>query len=204
MALTFGMITMIDDAVGRLIKRLKALGLDDNTVIVFTADHGDYMGDHGVMLKLLLHFQGLIRVPFVWREPGNSEIGRRTDLGSSIDIAPTILARAGVQPYNGIQGRDLFHSESPEGVLVEEDSARQIRGYDRFQRLRTLVTGDWRMTLRQDEAWSEMYNLRDDPYEMNNLYDDPQHRGQRDAMTEQLLRHIIAHQDYAPLPSMRA
>lgn len=204
LALTFGMITMVDDAIGRIMKQLKTLGLDNNTVVVFTADHGDYMGDHGVMLKLLLHMQGLIRVPFIWREPDAVGASRCADLGSAIDIAPTILARAGIQPYNGIQGRNLFDTPAPAGVLVEEDSSRPMTGFDRFQRLRTLVTPDWRMTLRQDEDWSELYNLRDDPHELHNLYDDPAYREQRDTLTEQLVRHIIRHQDVAPLPSMRA
>ena len=64
-ALTYGMITMIDDAIGRVLKRLDDLGLAENTIVIFTSDHGDYMGDHGLMLKLLLHYQGTIRVPFV-------------------------------------------------------------------------------------------------------------------------------------------
>lgn len=204
LALTFGMITMIDDAVGRIVDKLKALGLDDNTIIVFTADHGDYMGDHGVMLKLLLHFQGLIRIPFIWREPSAIGGQRRNDLGSSIDIAPTILARAGIQSYNGIQGRDLFNSASPDSIVVEEDSSRSLIGFERFQRLRTLVTPDWRMTVREGEPWSEMYNLQDDPHELNNLYDIPEARPQRERLTENLLRRIIELQDHAPMPSGRA
>jgi len=54
-ALTYGMISMIDDAIGRVLARLDTLGLAHNTVVIFTSDHGDYMGDHGFMLKLLLH-----------------------------------------------------------------------------------------------------------------------------------------------------
>ena len=68
-ALTYGMITMIDDAIGRVLKRLDDLGLAEDTVVIFTSDHGDYMGDHGLMLKLLLHYQGIIKVPFIWHDP---------------------------------------------------------------------------------------------------------------------------------------
>lgn len=63
LALTYGMITMIDDVVGRVLARLKALGLDENTVVIFTSDHGDFMGDHGLLLKSALHYQSLVRVP---------------------------------------------------------------------------------------------------------------------------------------------
>ena len=85
-ALTYGMITMIDDAIGRVLKRLDDLGLADNTVVIFTSDHGDYMGDHGLMLKLLLHYQGIIRVPFIWHDPQT-----RTREGKSIMDWPLLL-----------------------------------------------------------------------------------------------------------------
>jgi len=95
-ALTYGMITMIDDAIGRVLEKLDVLNLRENTVIIFTSDHGDYMGDHGLMLKLLLHYQGLVKVPFIWSEPGHQHTaGVERSLSSSIDIAATILARAG-------------------------------------------------------------------------------------------------------------
>src|SRR5687768_7292453 len=80
-ALTYGMITMIDDAIGSILGWLKTLRLDDNTVVIFTSDHGDFMGDHQLLLKGALHYRGLVRVPFVWSDPnvesqGLVKIGR--------------------------------------------------------------------------------------------------------------------------------
>lgn len=204
-ALTYGMITMIDDAIGRVLNRLDELGLADDTVVIFTSDHGDYMGDHGLMLKLLLHYQGIIRVPFIWHDP-SEPTGGQTDSGlaSSIDIGPTILARAGIQPFNGIQGRDLHSSQSPEAVIIEEDSQRLMTGFDRPQRVRTVVTDQYRMSLREGEDWNELYDLLDDPGETKNLYDDPQGIAARQKLTEVMLRRMIALQDRAPLPAYRA
>jgi arylsulfatase A-like enzyme len=204
-ALTYGAITMIDDAIGRVLARLKALGLDENTVVIFTSDHGDYMGDHGLMLKLLLHYQGTIRVPFIWNDPA-SPAGGAVDsaLGSSIDIAATILGRAGVQPYNGLQGRDLLASPAPEAVIVEEDSQRRMTGFDRPQRVRTLVTERYRMSLREGESWNELYDLVADPEENINLYALESAAGVRAELTELMLRRVIALQDRAPLPAYRA
>jgi len=151
------MITMIDDAIGRVLARLAALGLSENTIVIFTSDHGDYMGDHGLMLKLLLHYQGLIRVPFIWADPSSAQHPTvDSGLASSIDISSTILARANIQPYNGIQGRDLLSTKSPESVLIEEDSQRTMTGFDRPQRIRTVVTDRYRMSLRQGESWDEL------------------------------------------------
>jgi arylsulfatase A-like enzyme len=204
-ALTYGMITMIDDAIGRVLARLKALGLAENTVVIFTSDHGDYMGDHGLMLKLLLHYQGLIRVPFIWADPSASAQGHvDAGLGSSIDISATILARAGIQPFNGLQGRDLMTTEPPEAIIVEEDSQRTMTGFDRPQRVRTIVTNKYRMSLREGEAWNELYDLETDPDELTNLYDLPEAAPKRHTMTETMLRQIINLQDRAPLPAYRA
>ncbi len=203
-ALTYGMITMIDDAIGRILAQLKASGLSGNTIVVFTSDHGDYMGDHGLMLKLLLHYQGLIRVPFIWSDPTKSGAATDASLASSIDISSTFLASAGVQPYNGIQGRDLFTTAAPEAIMVEEDSQRTMTGFDQPQRVRTVVTDRYRMSLREGESWSELYDLLNDPHELVNLYDSPQHAEVREQMTEIMLRRCIDLQDRAPLPAYRA
>ncbi|MFY0597787.1 MAG: sulfatase-like hydrolase/transferase [Cognatishimia sp.] len=204
-ALTYGMITMIDDAIGRVMKTLEETGQAENTVVIFTSDHGDFMGDHGLMLKLLMHYQSIIRVPFIMYDPQNPKGGALdSSLGSSIDISATVLARAGIQPYNGLQGRDLVSDPAPQAILVEEDSQRTMTGFDRPQRVRTVVTETHRMSLRQGEDWNELYDLSNDPDEMVNLYDDPANAGTKAALTETMLRRVIELQDRAPLPSYRA
>ena len=204
-ALTYGMITMIDDAVGRVLDALDHYGLAEDTVVIFTSDHGDYMGDHGLMLKLLLHYQGLIRVPFIWHDPKSLALVQvDSGLSSSIDIAPTILARAGIQSYNGIQGRDLLSTPAPESVIVEEDSQRLMTGFDQPQRIRTLVTERYRMSLREGEDWNELYDLQSDPGETKNLYDLAEGETARRELSELMLRRMISLQDRAPLPAYRA
>lgn len=157
------------------------------------------------MLKLLLHYQGTIRVPFIWRDPARPAAWIVEEgLASSIDISATILARAGVQAFNGIQGRDLFSTDPPEVIIVEEDSQRSMTGFERPQRIRTLVTDRYRMSLRQGEDWHELYDLQTDRLELNNLYADPAAANVRHALAETMLRRIIALQDRAPLPAYRA
>src|SRR5947207_1009134 len=116
-ALTFGMIAMIDDGMAKILKCLDELGLTENTVIVFTSDHGDLMGDHQLMLKGAYAYQGLIRVPFIWAEPAGAggstalqtRAGKRSDaLFGTLDIAATFLDRARLAPYNGVQGRSML------------------------------------------------------------------------------------------------
>ncbi len=196
-ALTYGMIAMIDDGVGRVMETLRELGLDSNTIVIFTSDHGDHMGDHGVMLKSLMHFQGLIRVPFVWRDPRGAA-GESSDLGSTIDIAPTVLRRAGIQPNNGVQGRDLLDpAAAPDSLLIESDNP--FEGAAGIPKTRTLVTENWRFTIHQDAEWGEMYDLDADPHETTNLWSDPTHGETRFRLTEALLRRMIDMQENAPL-----
>lgn len=205
MALTFGLITMVDDAIGRVLQQLETLGLAENTIVIFTSDHGDYMGDHGLMLKLLLHYHGLIRVPFLWSDPTQAHAqAHSAELASSIDIASTILARAGIQGFNGMQGRDLFNSEAPPAAIIEEDSQRTMTGFDKHQRIRTVVTERYRMSLRHGEDWDELYDLHNDPDEMHNLFDDPDQQAVKNELMETMLRQMIELQDRAPLPAYRA
>ena len=116
MALSCGMIAMIDDAVGRILAQLAARGLADDTIVIFTTDHGDFLGDHRLLLKGPAHYDGITHVPFIWAEPGTRP-SRRTDvLGGTLDIAATILDRARIQPYNGIQGESLLPAIIGEGA----------------------------------------------------------------------------------------
>ena len=222
-ALTYGMMTMIDDAVGRVVARLDDLGLADDTVIAFTSDHGDWMGDHGIMLKGPLHYQGLLRVPFIWADPqgqggqkggqkgpgrGN---GQRFDgLASTIDIPTTFLDRAGLAPYNGLQGSSLLDTIADPatasvagrtGLLIEEDALRPNFGYQERPRVRTLVTERYRLSVWSGSDWGELYDLHDDPHELTNLWDDASAAQLKADLIEHLTQEMIAKQSRSPLPS---
>lgn len=210
-ALTFGMISMIDDGIGRIMARLHGLGLAEDTIVIFMSDHGDFMGDHGLMLKAALHYQGLVRVPFIWSEPGMASPGVATDaLHSSVDFARTVLARAGLQPYWGMQGMDMAASladpaaSGHPAILIEEDGHEIAMGFDTPVRVRTAINDRWRLSIFDGVGWGELYDLRDDPDEMVNLYDDPAYAGVRAEMFEELARLMMAHADHSPFPTGRA
>ncbi|MGE0652408.1 MAG: sulfatase [Alphaproteobacteria bacterium] len=206
LALTYGMITMIDDAVGRLVALVDALGLGEDTVLIFTSDHGDYMADHGLMTKYLLHYHSLIRVPFIIADPQGPSEAVRNDLGSTIDIAPTILARAGLAPFNGMQGRDLFDADTPAPVslLIEEDSPVPMYGEATAQRVRTLVTERWRLSHHQGPDWWELYDLHADPDENVNLWGRTEARDVAVSLMRDMIGRMTALQDTSPLPTGRA
>ncbi len=211
MALSCGMIAMIDDAIGRILQRLAACGLADDTIVVFTTDHGDFLGDHRLLLKGPAHYEGITHVPFIWAEPG-TRAARKTDvLGGTLDIAATILDRARVQPYNGIQGVSLLPAINGSGaamardsMVIEDDQQRAVLGYPPGSRLRTIVTRRWRMTIVHGDPWGELYDLQSDPHEMDNLFDDPGHRVVRGELMEKLAYRQMELVDRSPLPMGRA
>lgn len=205
LALTFGMITMIDDAIGRILARLEALGLAENTVVAFMSDHGDYMGDHQLLLKGPIHYQSILRTPFLWCDPVQNARGRRTNLASTLDLARTFLERAGLPPIQGMQGRSLLPSiagetTGPRDLLVEEEGQRIYLGFDRRVRVRTLMTERYRLSVYDGAAWGEIYDLQEDPHECNNLWDDPGCRSLRGELVERLARTMLAHSDTHPYP----
>jgi arylsulfatase len=209
-ALTYGMISNIDDRIGLVMEALRATGADQDTVVIFTADHGDLMGDHGIVLKGPLHYQGLVRVPFIWREPQQANppaAAVRKDLVSSIDLATSILSRAGIAPPNGVQGRPLF---SPQGeiqmsardaVLIEETQQRAYLGFTQQVRVRTLVSSTHRLSLFAEGNWGELYDLAADPHEMFNLWDQPEAQAAKTALMQRLLQLLIEYSDTSPGPT---
>lgn len=212
-ALTYGMISNIDDRIGMVMDRLRACGADENTVVVFTSDHGDLMGDHGLMLKGPTHYQGLVRVPFIWREPAGSPQARRavrSDLASSMDLAASVLARAGVAAPNGMQGKALFDPaglpcpSQREAVLIEENQQRAYLGFSQPVRVRTLVTQSHRLSVFSEAGWGELYDLAADPLEEHNLWDEPGSRQTLCSLLELLVRTQIEHADTSPRPTRLA
>jgi arylsulfatase A-like enzyme len=209
-AMNYGLVSMIDDAVGRVMASLAANGLDDNTVVVFTSDHGDFMGDHGMMLKGPAHYQGVIRVPFIWSDPQYTTPRVSGELAGTLDIAQTVLDRAHIAPYHGIQGRSLVPLARGEqaadriGMLVEQETTMFGFGRPKAFRVRTLVTKGWRLTFSDDAEVCELYNLADDPDEMHDRWADPACASVRNDLMEVLATLIIQHQDESPLPTAQA
>jgi len=208
-ALTYGMLAMVDDAVGRITGALEQLGLSRDTVVVYTSDHGDYMGDHQMMLKSSMHYQGLVRTPFVWSDPAASaQAGSsRSQLTGAIDVTRTMLARAGVAPADGMQGLDLGPllrdpaQATREALLIEDEDHRTPAWLGMRSRTRTLLTQRHRLTLYRATPWGELYDLQEDPHELRNLWDVPGAAGLRAALTEQLLRTMLDHVDTCPAPT---
>ena len=172
-AATYGMIEFIDHEIGRVLTHLEHLGITDDTLVIFTSDHGDIMGDHSLMVKGSIHYQGVVRVPLCIAGPGVVP-GRSLGLVSSLDIAPTILDRCELKPYRGIQGSTLAplllgtETSIREHVLIEDDLDPKIAALTgNPARMRTLITDGLRFT-RDSNGHEQLFDLCVDPQETEN------------------------------------
>lgn len=191
-ALNYGAIAMIDDWIGRVLEALEGSGRADDTVIVFTSDHGDYMGDHGTVLKHGVHSRGLIRVPFIWADPADPKPGISRLHGGAIDFAPTLLARAGLKAPVGMQGRDLMAPDIRDEPVLIEDAGLAFADPRGATATRTLVWDGWRLSLFDGTDLGELYDLTADPHEVRNLWAEPAARDRKAALMETLARRQMA------------
>ena len=208
-ALTYGMIAMVDDAVGSILVALRELCLEEDTIVIFLSDHGDLMGEYGLLFKGPYHYQALIRSPLIWAD-GRSP-GRRCHPGhvSTIDIAASMAQCAGVAPFNGMQGRPFVDDDGEpvtarDCALIEDEVQTLLPGHSVRGRVRTLLANGWRMSVYDGVERGEMFNLDEDPGESENRWNDPSSRRMQRSLLERLVREMIAHSETSPLPEYAA
>ncbi|MGB7318640.1 MAG: sulfatase-like hydrolase/transferase [Planktotalea sp.] len=202
-ALSAGMITMIDDHIGRVVQALKDSGAYENTVIIFTSDHGDYLGDFNMLLKGPLVHSSITRVPMIWSDPDTRAGVRSGSIGSTIDLSASILDRAGLTPYVGMQGQSFLGAldgteHHRDEILIEMNDGGPRMGFKTPARVRTLRTSDWRFSVYAGQDWGELYDLRADPRETHNLWHDPEYAQDKAALSMRLIEHLTYQMDESP------
>jgi arylsulfatase A-like enzyme len=178
----YGMISLVDHQVGRIMKALSEYGLDQDTIVIFTSDHGEWLGDHGLMLKGPMPYEGLLRVAMVASGPGIAAGRKVEDPVSTLDLAATFCDYAcasALGPQHGRSLRPLLEGgdATREFALSEWDVAASRCGVE--LKLRTVRTRDWKLTVELGSGAGEMYCLAEDPDEMDNLFGDPGHAAKR-------------------------
>lgn len=208
---SYGEVTFIDDALGGIVETLDQTGLRDNTLIVFLSDHGDMLGDHSLFFKGPYHFRQCASVPLIVSWPSRVQKEKVVDgFVQQVDIMPTILALAGLEIPEGVQGRsqspvlttatsdtgyrDILIEYGVSGAHAPAANDLDINSPD----LWTLRTAEWRMSYYPRLQTGELYNLAEDPEEFVNLWDNPKFAAQRSQLKERLLDRLLAARD--PLP----
>ena len=204
----YAMVSLIDDEVARILAILESEGLRTNTVIVFTSDHGEMLGDHRLLLKGPMMYECAVKVPLLLSWPGR--IGRdvrRTELVQWIDLAPTFMDVASLPRQSRMQGSSLMPLAS---TAAAQPSWRdwawcEYRNsghpYDPAVHTTMLRSGDMKLvawhgspaTNRPREG--ELYDLANDPHEMNNLYSAPDYETMRNRLYELMVDVFVATED---------
>ncbi|HEX4946397.1 MAG TPA: sulfatase [Blastocatellia bacterium] len=178
----YRLATEVDATIGRVLAELKANGLDDNTLVIFTTDNGYFHGEHGLADKWY-PYEESIRVPLIVRDPRMPKNKRGTtndDFVLNVDLAPSILAAANVAAPSGMQGRDF----APLYLAAKKPTWRQeffyehatIRNTDFIPSSEALVRRDVKYIYWPDFKHEELFDLKRDPHEENNLANDPKHK----------------------------
>jgi arylsulfatase A-like enzyme len=179
-ALTHVKNELIDEAIARVMARIKTRGWDGDTDVIFTTDHGEFQGDFGLLFKGPHHVESLMRLPMIWRPAPNAGIApMQTDAPvGQVDLAPTFCRIAGLEPGEWMEG-DVLPSDGKsaakrEAVFTEWDSEHDGLSIS----LRTLYRDGWIVTSYgkssiYDGSEGELYDLANDPKQWRNLWNEP-------------------------------
>ena len=194
--------TYLDDLFGRVLDTLDGSGQRDNTLVLYCADHGDYCGEHGLFAKGIPCFRGAYHVPAIIRWPeGVQNPGRRvSEFVSLADFAPTFLVAAGLSSdryFSGMSLLPFLYGEDPSEWRKEIHT--QCNGVELYYTQRSVTTRDFKFTFNGFDQ-DELYDLRRDPYEVNNLAGDPAYESVIQQMCTRMWRFAYREADSAINP----
>lgn len=196
----YGMISFMDKYIGKILDKLDELGIADDTIVVFTTDHGHFFGQHGLQYKGGFHYEDLIRLPFIVRYPGKIPSQKESNaLQSLVDLAPTFLSFAGIPIppiMSGENQKDVWlgcQENARDHILCE------FRHEPTTIHQKTYVDERYKITIYYRQTYGEMFDLQEDPKELNNLWDHPDYQ---DLKNELLLKYAWAelHKEQMPMP----
>jgi arylsulfatase A-like enzyme len=226
MAAYFGMVRFMDDGLGRILDALEALGLKENTIVVFCSDHGDFMGEHRMQCKGGVFYDSLTRVPLIVSWPGQVVAGVQDEsMANLIDVVPTLLQLQGMEVPRSMQGKplptvtdavprqvtfaeygtggphfrmaDLQRLPQPWGrkALIDSLQWREAEGRRKMAR-----TQQWKYVHDPMGDRDELYDLTNDPWELENVVDEEANRDVLAQMRLHLADWSIGTEDSPPVP----
>lgn len=196
----YAQISFLDHEIGSILAALENRGKKDETLIVFTSDHGEYLGDHGLILKGPWLYESLIRVPLLISGPGLPSGATSDAITESVDLLPTLAELAGVSLPADIQGLSLIP------VIKDKKSHRQsaLTSYDVYDlglSLKSLVTDEYKLVFSAADSVGILFDLKNDPLEQRNLFQDPAYSTVRQKMTELLCSRLCSGENFFPVKS---
>ena len=187
---------MIDAQIGRILKRLQELGLEENTIIVFSTDHGDMTGSHGGMNDKGYAYEEAHHIPLIVAFPGHFQAGTRTDaMVYNMDIFPTLLDAIGL-PVPAVDARSFLSTLIGEPLPnPRKDIYLEFHGLRFLYSQRALLTEDGNKYIFTPGDKDEFYDLKQDPAELHNRIDDPDYGDCVAQMRDRMIAHAWACKD---------
>jgi hypothetical protein len=188
----YGMITLMDKYIGKILDKLEETGEIKNTIIIFTSDHGDLLGDHGMYWKSLVAFEESMRIPFIVSYPNEIPKGKRSmAFQSLIDIAPTLLSFVGANiPYQieGINQKTAWLNPSKK---VRDDVVVEERPFHTGFNIRVLIDDNYKLCFYADRDYGELYDIKKDPHQISNLWTNDRFFNVKQKMINRILSQSI-------------
>lgn len=195
----YAMTANLDDNIGRLKEAVSRLGLEDNSIIVFTSDHGELFGAHGRRAKNIF-YEEAVRVPMLIRWPGHLEEHVRRDcVMNTVDIMPTLLSLMDLPVPLGVEGKDF--SMAVKGEEVRDDGALMMctgptAAWGDGQEWRAFRTRRYKYAVYRSDQQEFLFDLENDPYERINLAGDLEYRDRLEDLKRQMYSRMEAVGDH--------
>jgi len=197
LAAYYAQIELIDDQVGRMLEALDQTGQADDTIVIFMSDHGDCVGDHGLLRKGCRFHEGSVRVPLVIRWPGRVQAGLRSDALVELTDVPVALMEA-----TGLPVPEDTHGKSILPILTGEADPGHHRDFVRCEyhdampgrdasRANMIVDERYKLCIYHGHGIGELYDLHDDPCEFYNLWDDASHQAVRHDLVKRIFDAVM-------------
>jgi choline-sulfatase len=189
----YGLVTSLDRMIGRILDRLEASGLADDTLVVYASDHGDQLGERGLWWKQTFYEES-VKVPLILSWPGVLPEGeQRGQIVNLIDLGPTMLDALGAPSLPNAQGRSFLQLAKDGATPWSEETFSEYctdgmapwAGAEPVQQ-RMLRRGRWKLIYYHGYP-PELFDLREDPHELHDLAEKPRHAGIRDALVARVL-----------------
>lgn len=196
-AVYYGMISLMDKYIGRILDKLDELGLSDSTLVVFTSDHGHFFGHHGLIAKGAFHYEDMIKVPLIVRCPDKIPAGTSSEsMQSLVDFAPTFLSFTDMEIPAIMTGKDQRLVWCGEAESVRDHIICENHHEPTSVNLRTYVNKRYKITVYYNRTYGELYDLHSDPEEIENLWDNADYS---DLKSELLLKLIWGELEKEPM-----
>lgn len=202
----YGMVKRLDEALGRLLDALKSLDMLDDTIVLFTSDHGNHFKTRNGEYKRSCH-EASIRIPMAVMGPGFNSGGRLSELVSLMDVPPTLLHSAGLPVPEVMQGHSFLPLAQKQATDWPEEMFTQISEAEVGRAVRT-HRWKYAVTAPDKDGWSDpgsdqyteayLYDLLSDPYELKNLIEYDSHNEVKQVMRERLIRRMVAAGEAVP------